>query len=166
MNEFIEKLIGRLEEEIKDVSESQSSYEVGSDMSITCSHIMGTLRDVKNRIIPKLAEEHKSDVMINEQYCWNTCGATEHCKECNRLCNGSIDYYENYDFMAEEYNGGWIPCENELPKETGCYLVTYRKNRELLVDAWYFNGRNFNQVDEIDVIAWQPLSKPYNPKGE
>ena len=59
MKEFIEKLIEKLEEEIQDVSESQSSYESGSDMSITCSHIMGTLRDVKNRIIPKLAEEYK-----------------------------------------------------------------------------------------------------------
>ena len=53
-------LIERLEEEIQDVSESQSSDEVGSDMSITCSHIMGTLRDVYHRIVDKIAEQLKA----------------------------------------------------------------------------------------------------------
>ena len=50
----------------------------------------------------ELAEEYKGRNIIDGDYCWQNCSATEHCKECNRLCNGSIDYYENYDFMAEE----------------------------------------------------------------
>lgn len=68
--------------------------------------------------------------------------------------------------LAEEYNGGWIPCENELPKETGYYLVTYKKNENLLVGYWLFNGVDFNQTEEVEVLYWQPLPKPYNPKGE
>jgi hypothetical protein len=73
MKEFIEKLIAILDEEFE------------------CYPMV----EISERI-RQLAEEYKDNVMINRQYCWQTCGATEHCKECNRLCNGSIDYYENY----------------------------------------------------------------------
>lgn len=89
MNEFIEKLIGRLEEEKKQAQRDGSlSFAMGFKVAIS--------------IVDKLAEEHKGKTMIDGQYCWQTCGATEHCKECNRLCNGSIDYYENYDCLVEE----------------------------------------------------------------
>jgi hypothetical protein len=69
---------------------------------VSYNHFDLKLSDTKE-IINQLAEEYKDKVMINGQYCWQTCSATEHCKECNRLCNGSIDYYENYDVLAEEY---------------------------------------------------------------
>ena len=58
-------------------------------------------------IVKKLASEYNNNVIIDEQYCWQTCGSTEHCKECRRLSNGDIDYYENYDFMVEEHNNTW-----------------------------------------------------------
>lgn len=57
----------------------------------------------------KFAEENKDNEMIDGKYCWQTFGSIEHCKECNILCNGNIDYYENYDFMAEEHNNDF--CE-------------------------------------------------------
>lgn len=59
IEEFAEKLKAEILEEIYDVSERQKEYEVGSDMSITYSHIMGTLRDVRNRTIDKIAEQMK-----------------------------------------------------------------------------------------------------------
>ena len=177
MKEFIDKLIERLEKEIQDVSESQRAYEVGSDMSITCSHIMGVLRDVKNRIIPKLAEEYKDKVMIDGQYCWQTCSATEHCKECNRLCNGSIDYYENYDFMADEYKGGWIPCSERLPeltegteyfKQSKCCLVALKWWDGDITESvgWYNQSGVWNEDSKnCKVIAWMPLPAPFK-EGE
>jgi predicted house-cleaning noncanonical NTP pyrophosphatase (MazG superfamily) len=59
IDEFAERLKKKILEEIDDVSESQRNYEVGSEMSITCSHIMGSLRDVHHRIIDKIAEQMK-----------------------------------------------------------------------------------------------------------
>lgn len=102
MKEFIEKLIGRLEE-IK--SDNFVSAVLNEPYSMGICHTI----EKSIEIVNQLAEEHKDNVMINGQYCWQTCGATEHCKECNRLCNGSIDYYENYDVLAEEYNNDF--CE-------------------------------------------------------
>lgn len=110
-------------------------------------------------------DEQKDNVVINGQYCWQTCGSTEHCKECRRLSNGDIDYYENYDFMAEEHNNGWISVEDALPedvvlattKDGILYIATY----DTIYKEWFDD--NFER--KIDVIAWQPLPAPYK-KGE
>lgn len=59
IDEFKERLKKKILEEIDDVSESQRNYEVGSEMSITCSHIMGSLRDVHHRIIDEIVEQMK-----------------------------------------------------------------------------------------------------------
>ena len=59
IDEFAENLKRKILEEIYDVSDRQKNYEVGSDMSMTCSHIMGTLRDVRHRIIDDIAEQMK-----------------------------------------------------------------------------------------------------------
>ena len=94
MKEFVEKLIGRLEK-----------LKLGVMLNNKCcKHII----DKSIEIVNQLSEEYKDKVIIDGQYCFQTCGANEHCKECNRLSNGSIDYYENYDCLAEEYNNGWI----------------------------------------------------------
>lgn len=69
----------------------------------TCSYCINEAIE----IVKDLASEHNNNVIIDEQYCWQTCGSTEHCKECRRLSNGDIDYYENYDFMVEEHNNTW-----------------------------------------------------------
>ena len=59
IDEFAERMKEKILEEIYSVSESQKMYEVGSDMSTTYSHIMGTLRDVHHRIIGEIAEQMK-----------------------------------------------------------------------------------------------------------
>ena len=60
IDEFAENLKRKILEEIYDVSDRQKNYEVGSDMSMTCSHIMGTLRDVYHRIVDEIAEQMKA----------------------------------------------------------------------------------------------------------
>lgn len=101
MKEFIEKLIGRLEERkthlMKDFVLANVVFSSKQKALDRINEIDGAIS-----IVNQLAKEYKDNVTINGQYCWQTCGATEHCKECNRLCNGNIDYYENYDFMVEE----------------------------------------------------------------
>ena len=62
IDEFAENLKRKILEEIYDVSDRQKNYEVGSDMSMTCSHIMGTLRDVYHRIVDEIAEQLKAGV--------------------------------------------------------------------------------------------------------
>ena len=91
--------------------------------------------------------------------------------------------------VAEEYKGGWIPCSERLPEESGYYLVTYHdcsngnflpKYDDIYVRRLHyqiserFTGWNYprnvsNRVEHDchkEVIAWQPLPEPYQPKGE
>ena len=82
MKEFVEKLIGRLEEE---KGNWNGAYNIGN-YSIPLIRV--------KEIINELAKEYQSRVMIDGQYCWQNCLATEMCNKCNRLCNGSIDYFE------------------------------------------------------------------------
>lgn len=58
------------------------------------------------RRIGLLAEEYQPRIIIDGQYCWQTCACTEKCKECNRLTlkSNDIDWYENIEDWTEEYN--------------------------------------------------------------
>lgn len=84
----------------------------------------------------------------------------------------NISFETLYDIvkqLAEEYNGGWIPCSEMLPEESGEYY-TYV----------YYDGHYMYSIDEIDcyaivkewncssdykIIAWKPIA-PYQPKRE
>ena len=193
MKEFVEKLIGRLEEEHE---KCINRYGVvgGNAPAIEVKQCI--------EIVNQLAEEYKDKVIIDGQYCWQTCGANEHCKECNRLSNGSIDYYENYDCLAEEYNNGWIPVSERLPEcenkygwvscivsvirshyPTSTYDICdapYDENIVMHADynvsqkIWHLEcDEQLNALMDIEdaplncdyVIAWMPLPAPFK-KGE
>lgn len=166
MKEFIEKLIGRLEEEI-------SWYETHGCNEDLKRGIIGANRHAID-LVNQLAEEYK-----DKEYCWQECASTEHCKECSRLGNGDIDYFESIDDWAESlstidagelFGNGWIPCGERLPDDFMSmeYLATtkacfYPKISYYCVanHKWYSNR---NSTKEIEVIAWQPLPAPYQPK--
>lgn len=67
----------------------------------------------------------------------------------------------------------WVPLETQLPDESDFYLATYmlsqdksrvHRSHELYWDLgtgqWYFN-EDLQDIVEGDVMAWQPLPKPY-----
>lgn len=162
MKEFVEKLIERLDKV------SDLIRPVGWSRKIEVVETKGVIE-----IINELAEEYKSRVMIDNEYCWQKCGAVEHCKECNRLGNGTTDYFENYDSLTEEYNNGWIPCSERLPEEDGKYIVTVKnltgrwimKNNVFVCNYWD-DDFHFQGWDDNEVIAWQPLPQPCKEGSE
>lgn len=150
MNEFIEKLIERLEEEKEGYSDT-TYYALGIGSAI--------------KIVNKLAEEYDDINIITDflQYVRDNADNydADNGWDLSDLIDLSIKFCD-----AEEYNGGWIPCRERLPKENGYYLVTYKKDGNLLVGYWFFNGVDFNQTEEVEVLYWQHLPEPYKPKGE
>ena len=80
--------------------------------------------------------------------------------------------------VAEEYNGGWIPCSERLPEEAfGCLVTvmdcepsTQTDFENILPYFVGYDGETWNDIDgnviPFEVIAWMPLPQPYQPKGE
>lgn len=76
----------------------------------------------------------------------------------------------------EHYMPKWIPCSVAPPqqpeenpifdnKPLELYLVSV-KNADYHIRA-FWNGKFFTDGwSKVDVIAWQPLPQPYQPKGE
>ena len=87
--------------------------------------------------------------------------------------------------LAEEYNNGWINADVESPTENGKYIVYYRKwtdgnylpkfdETEIRIlryrnNDWVFPTYGDTEAEKDihrEVLAWQPLPAPYQPKGE
>jgi hypothetical protein len=76
---------------------------------------------------------------------------------------------EAVDRVKEEYNNGWIPCNEKQPEIRGAYLVTTKVNDFLRVQIMSYDGKAWigpiNTVDYGDVsnrvFAWQPLPETY-----
>lgn len=70
--------------------------------------------------------------------------------------------------MVEEQPkiGGWIPCSDRLPEESGFYMVTKKiketgnrftgKSRFDIEKGWN------DSLDFVDIVAWQPLLEEYH----
>ena len=90
--------------------------------------------------------------------------------------------YERYKEALEELEKHrWIPCSERLPNEFGEYLVTVREKYPFEDDYDYQIDLATNQGDyigqwdtkidwdegqEVEVIAWMPLPEPYNAEFE
>ena len=130
MQEFIEKLIGRLEE----------------------------------------AMERYEDVSFFEM---NTNGHTLDFEYANGKKDGVSEAIEIVKQEAEKYNNGWIPCSERLPEDGETYLVTNAESfgQCHTYKGWYDGKHKIWHMEEnferkMNVVAWQPLPQPYQPKGE
>ena len=116
MKEFVEKLIGRLEEEI--IYDTFDHYKEEPLINMSFERL--------EDIINKLAEEYSADT-------------------------------------SQKSANGWIPSSERLPQEDEWVLVTTANN-----DIDLNRVRNGKWIAEfrIEVIAWQPLPQPYQPKQQ
>lgn len=85
----------------------------------------------------------------------------------------------NMERSSQYYHGGWIPCEEVLPKEKdykSCHenydgAILWCNNDGLIGMGWYYESTgqwsdiNDNKVSG-KVIAWRPLPEPCQPNEE
>ena len=60
--------------------------------------------------------------------------------------------------VAEEYNGGWIPCSKRLPSGLDFVLYTHKDGEVDICSIEYF----YDYLDKF--TAWQPLPEPYKER--
>lgn len=108
-------------------------------------------------------------------------GKTEHDADLNKVTQLAFDEaIEIVKQAAAEYNNGWIPCSERLPernKPVLCWVTstTIASGETYIIGScdngfWFLQtyeiGHHHFPVKDYKVIAWQPLPKPYQPKGE
>ena len=74
---------------------------------------------------------------------------------------------------AEQYNNGWIPCSEKLPDVRQDVLVTVKYTGFMGMHGYWIKTGHMEAENDWwgdcaggEVIAWQPLPEPYQPKGE
>ena len=152
MKEFIEKLIGRLEELQKLNYEAYETAQWNNDkiMYINASNAYANAITEVNQ----LAEEYK------------------HCTLCH--LQSPCEYQNENAILPNELladKNGWIACSERLPKEREYYLVSDGQSTFIAEYADYKWTYHCSDTDETydcskEVIAWQPLPSKYEPKGE
>ena len=161
MNKVFDKIIDKLEEiRVKKTCNKEKCDE--KEICRIC--VVDDAIEIVNQ------EAGQYNVMIDGEYCFQSCGCTEMCGKCSRIANGDTDYYESICAFSDQYNNGWIPCIDLLPEESGEYLtwVEYDGDRFIAIDEIDCDGiiKEWNCSTNYKVIAWQQLPKPYQPKGE
>lgn len=90
-------------------------------------------------------------------------------------CDADCEYDKGWDSaideaisivqeVAEEYNGGWIPCSERLPELDGTYICTCEGIAESITLIFSTHDNSWNDEFEAeydDVIAWKQLPEPY-----
>ena len=160
MNKAFEKIIEKLEE----IRAKKTCNKEKCDEKEICRICVV---DDAIGIVKKEAEQY-NNAIIDGNYCFQSCACTEKCDKCSRLCNGDIDWYENIDNWTEEYNNGWIPCSERLPKY-GEVVMCSCTNGGITISCITHRGEKQSKIvrfGQHSVIAWKPLPQPYQPKGD
>ena len=169
MNKAFEKIIEKLEE----IRVKKTCNKEKCDTKELCRICV-----VDDAIeIVKQETEQYNNAIIDGKYCFQSCACTEKCDKCSRLCNGDIDWYENFDNWIYQYNSGWIPCSDRLPETNEsvlCWAKSTARGGDVCFVGSCHNGFWFLQSSadthsfpgQYVIVAWQPLPQPYQPKGE
>ena len=119
------------------------------------------MKKVFEKIIEKLLDELVDCNPIDEYEKGKNCAVSE-----------AIEIVKQ---EAAEYNNGWIPCSNRLPEvpeeidddECSEFIVTIKGANKATTLKCASDGTWFDDLGyTYDVIAWQPLPDPHQPKGE
>ena len=100
MNKVYSKIIEELEIERTTANNTFVKYEMNVDLG----RVFGLEKAIE--IVKQEAEQY--NVMIDGEYCFQSCGCTEMCGKCSRIANGYTDYYESICAFSDQTNADRI----------------------------------------------------------
>lgn len=157
MKEFIEKLIGRLEEQLMQASKDMQISEVYEDVQAYGGKYLAF--DKALNIVNQLAEEYSVSAKKAHTGGWIPCSERLPDKLepvnitwVNRKPEPYYAHIKDIPFVATAFyhNGKWWWFSNVCED----YLEEYGRSDCDVVDK------------DIEIIAWQPLPAPYTPHEE
>ena len=126
------------------------------------------MHGVFEKIIEKLEEQVKIEESIEN-------GATEGHAITHKYTANCMKVIEEFiKQTAAEYNNGWISCSERMPEvpeeidddECPEFNVAIKGADQATTLKCASDGTWFDDLGyTYDVIAWQPLSEPYQPSG-
>ena len=151
MKEFIEKLIGRLEEESH---WEEDTFDEDGYCNDDAEEVIYLHRAIE--IVNQLAEEYKHCIKSSCSNCEVYDKEKHYCPKWCDVIKGTV---------AEIEENRWIACSERLP-EKGKAVLTCTKDGWISVNInMSYNGKK-NDFECGYYTAWMPLPQAYKPKGE
>lgn len=116
-----------------------------------------------NKAFEKILE--RLEELIEKSYYKATEGSHNACIRNSAYHKVKKIVHEVSEEFATDTNvgtNGWIPCSEKLPEKTGWYLVSLEDG--IVSTGHLFEDNSWREAKGQDVIAWQPLTEPYQPK--
>ena len=176
MKKLIEKIIEKLEE-YRDENLVEHDSEMANHCKQDCNDINDCTLCVWDKaieIVKQEAEKFVPDTNVGNNG-WIPCGVTMPPVETEvfivakrKYRGGEVRYitttamYEDGTVLENDSCWRWEDIEGEWDEENDCYIIPegWWENRHYNPDEVY------NNVIDDEVVAWQPLPQPYQPKGE
>ena len=162
MKEFVEKLIGRLEEEKNKAEERYHKYlDDDNYCNLPC---VFTIADIVQDKVEVLTEVKEIVNQLAEEY------KEKDCSKCSRR-----SWYQK-GYADAEKNNGWIPVSERLPKDEELSqrkeVIVQNRYGEIFTANYTYNCPKtrkdfFKEYCIVPyVVAWMPLPSPYQKEGE
>ena len=137
------------------------------------------MKEVFEKIIEKL-EEYRDENLVEHDsemanHCKQDCNDVNDCTLCVWDKAIEIVKQEAEKFVPDTNvgNNGWIPCSEKLPELRQDVLVTVKYTGFMGMHGYWIKTGHMEAENDWwgdcaggEVIAWQPLPQPYQPKGE
>ena len=174
MNKAFEEILGRLEE-LRETYDEMAFIEMNTNgHTLDFEYAKGkkdVMLDVK-KIVQEVAEEFATDTNVGTSG-WILCSEKMPPVETEvfivakrKYCGGEVKYitttamYEDGTVLENDSSWRWEDIEGEWDEENDCYIIPegWWENRHYNPDDVYNNA-----VDD-EVVAWQPLPKPFKER--
>ena len=137
------------------------------------------MQEVFEKIIDEL-EEYRDENLVEHDsemanHCKQDCNDVSDCTLCVWDKAIEIVKQEAEKFVPDTNvgNNGWIPCSEKLPELRQDVLVTVKYTGFMGMHGYWIQTGHMEAENDWwgncaggEVIAWQPLPEPYQPKGE
>ena len=133
-----------------------------------------------NKAFEKIIEKLNSKKAYFQRF-YECEGKSEHDADLNKSTQLAFDdAIEIVKQEAEKFvpdtnvgNNGWIPCSEKLPELRQDVLVTVKYTGFMGMHGYWIQTGHMEAENDWwgncaggEVIAWQPLPQPYQPKGD